>query len=672
MFYKKPWSLFLIVFVIVLITAGFVAKKAYAASNTFYVDPDNGNDLYDGTIANYTSGTTGPVQTIGQAITLASSGDIIRLAAATYNAIGAISISKSLTIESYAGTWDSTKITKITGASDFIVAADDVTIDGITFDEVSSNSIQDSGAFDNVIIRECRFKNIDDTAVYISNGTNWLISNNFFEGIGVGGVGPMSAIIESSQTNMQITENIFLNVAGTGISDEDGTNITISDNTMYRTNLYGISLDGTTGASIRGNELENCSYGGTGAAIYLLANSLTSGSITITGNTITNTAGAGVGTAVGTSATNLGGATVMAVGNNLAGNTWGIDYAGTGTVYAFSNWWGSSTGPYHQTSNPHGLGSSITNNLGILYTPYDTVDYWVKSLAATGNISMTVFKDKLYQARRDANNHLYTRYSANGISWSAWVYGGHAYSDVAMAVNGTALYQATMGTGGYFIRRYTTSGTTWSSWSTSGSTIGKITMFSRSGVLYQTKVTSGNKAYIKRNNGSWVYVGTSLVSLETIIFGPGMIQARIASDKNIYYRSSLDGIAWSGWTKNGGTAKTINLTVFNGSGGDEIYMTKTSLTDKFYTRVTATPWGPWVQSGSAVGKSSMVVLDDRLYQSKRLSNGNIYLRYSFDGTTWSTWQLDHTGKSDQIMVPFSGELFRGYVGTDDRLYTSHM
>lgn len=647
------------------LTATFLIHKAHAAPLTFYVNPNTGNDLWDGTTATFVSGTTGPVQTIDQAITLAASGDTIILAAADYSNIGEIAVNKSLTIRSFAGTYTSNKKTIIKGNSDFFITADDVSIVGIIFEAITAlNAGVTIGAADNDIVRDCRFSHTVASAILVSGSTNSLISNNLFNDLS-------SAVLTAGidmnlVTNAQIIGNTFMNIDDVAIIDSSGNNLLVEDNIFNHIADGGISLSGTDGATINANTMTGCNYADGVSAIDLAASTLL-GSIDIVSNSINNTYRNGSGTAIGTDSTDIGAATITIYDNDLSGNVWGINHLGIGAIDAENNWWGSSTGPYEAVRNSHGLGVSIVTNPAVDFDPYYLSNYWVKSSTVTGNISMIVYKDKLFQARRDRYSHLYTRYSANGDSWSSWSYGGHAY-DIAMAVSGTALYQAIKGSGGYYYRRYTTNGTTWSNWSKSGTTIGRLTMWSYNGNLYQTKIVTGNKAYMRINNGSWSYLGTSMSNIESVNLFPGIIQSRIASNNYIYYRTAVDGVTWSPWIKEGGTAKNITMVIFDDGGGDSVYETKVGLDNYFYTRVFA---AAWVRSGSASGKPSMTALDDKLYQSKRVGSTN-YIRYSFDGATWNGWQVDHTASGDETMTGFSDELYRAMRGTNGYIYTTHM
>ena len=83
-----------------------------------------------------------------------------------------------------------------------------------------------------------------------------------------------------------------------------------------------------------------------------------SGSITISNNDVRNN-GAGIGIYGSTDAT-----FVKAHCNNIEGNTgYGVKNFGIGTLDATCNWWGDHTGPYHPTTNPSGLGDTVSDNV---------------------------------------------------------------------------------------------------------------------------------------------------------------------------------------------------------------------------------------------------------------------------------------------------------------------
>ena len=94
------------------------------AANTWYVDPVNGNDAYDGTTSNVVSGTTGPRQTLEKAMALVKTGDTLCLMPGEYK-VGSMTrdaaegarfrmavTNKNVTVKSYAGA----EVTRIVGA----------------------------------------------------------------------------------------------------------------------------------------------------------------------------------------------------------------------------------------------------------------------------------------------------------------------------------------------------------------------------------------------------------------------------------------------------------------------------------------------------------------------------------------------------------------------------
>jgi len=52
--------------------------------------------------------------------------------------------------------------------------------------------------------------------------------------------------------------------------------------------------------------------------------------------------------------------------NNIEENSWGVFNATAKTVDATENWWGSTTGPFHPTLNPDGLGNPVSDNVAFV------------------------------------------------------------------------------------------------------------------------------------------------------------------------------------------------------------------------------------------------------------------------------------------------------------------
>jgi hypothetical protein len=132
---------------------------------------------------------------------------------------------------------------------------------------------------------------------------------------------------------------------------------TISNNTLTGgyTTADGIYVGGSGGsvtATITGNTISGCPEHGINLGDACVAGA------TVTGNTIINNAMSGLYIGAAVNAAN-----VSANFNNIVGNTlYGANNAGTGTLDATCNWWGSSSGPYHAT-NSGGTGDEVSDNV---------------------------------------------------------------------------------------------------------------------------------------------------------------------------------------------------------------------------------------------------------------------------------------------------------------------
>ena len=108
------------------------------------------------------------------------------------------------------------------------------------------------------------------------------------------------------------------------------------------------------------------------------------------------------------------------------------------------------------------------------------------SMKAFGNVTMAVFNGRLYQAMRQFNaltpgvGKVWTRSTADGVTWSAWEYAGlkakqPAALEVAAVNNQTRLYLA-INSGGKVRTRYTANGVNWTAWVTNGATANAVTL----------------------------------------------------------------------------------------------------------------------------------------------------------------------------------------------------
>lgn len=131
--------------------------------------------------------------------------------------------------------------------------------------------------------------------------------------------------------------------------------------------------------------------------------------------------------------------------------------------------------------------------------------------------------------------------------------------------------------------------------------------------------------------------GTTNEPLGMTVFNDRLYQVHRGDSKQIFTRSSADGVNWTGWTNNGGeTDRMINLSVFN----NRLYQVHRGGNRQIYTRSSAdgTTWSDWVQSGGTTNDAvGMSATDTQICQVHRGESATIYTRCSSDGSIWSNW-----------------------------------
>lgn len=277
------------------------------------------------------SGTDGCHTTIQAAIAAASSGDVINVAAGTYNETGQIVIDKDLSI---VGADAATTI--ITPAGDTGSSGDArgwfLVNSGVTFN-LSNVTLDGTGRSINIAI--------------ISHGPG-IIENNILKNLGAPGyLGRGIAFYDTS--NVTVRNNTFSNIGRIGIYFYNVTNVVVDGNTYTGKGDgdwldYGIELEGGANAEIMNNTITNCtgvasSDGSTSAGILMTTYFAGGTTGDIHNNTIQNNT---VGIAVGYDGTDTSSCT--ANDNFFSGN----DYAISSTnpvVNAEGNWFGDASGP---------------------------------------------------------------------------------------------------------------------------------------------------------------------------------------------------------------------------------------------------------------------------------------------------------------------------------------
>ncbi|MDD3647449.1 MAG: hypothetical protein PHS44_03030 [Candidatus Dojkabacteria bacterium] len=238
------------------------------------------------------------------------------------------------------------------------------------------------------------------------------------------------------------------------------------------------------------------------------------------------------------------------------------------------------------------------NDLVYSRSSYDGIN-WTNWIASEGNISEDIStavlhfseipiergahggnKDILFQTSRNNSGHLVTRYSENGLQFTAWEIGKriHGKPEIAsfsplnlhLTSNPQMLVQSVRGTDDFVYTRYSKDGAVWSDWRKS----------------IKTNVEMEFATY-KRGIAEILY------------------QAVIGSDNRVRTRYTFDGINWSDWEAG----------------------------EKSKTRSTMISYLPDVPDNNR-----SYIASSRLYQAIVKSDEEIYLRYTTNGTTWTDWE----------------------------------
>jgi parallel beta-helix repeat protein len=286
---------------------------------------------------------------IPDAIDAAVAGDTVDVATGTYTHTAQILLDKDLTITGEDK--ETTVIEPASGFTDsylFRINDGEVNLSNLTFDGKNSlyggvrYTTPGTGTLNNNIFKDIVYSTYLGFGV-VAYADNVTASNNAFTNIGRVGiwVGGDNAVLEGNT----YTGKGAIDCLDYGIEVGMGGVATITDNTI--TNCLGVaSSDGSTSAAILVT-----TYYGTGTEA------------TITGNTLTGNTG---GIAVGYDSSDT--STVVAHYNNISGNTdYGIDTTAP-SVDATANWWGATSGPYHDELNPDGEGDSVSDN--VLFEPW--------------------------------------------------------------------------------------------------------------------------------------------------------------------------------------------------------------------------------------------------------------------------------------------------------------
>ena len=155
----------------------------------------------------------------------------------------------------------------------------------------------------------------------------------------IGNASVMAAVFNSANINIEGIKFNGAEVSGKAVA----VGIAYVDSTGR---ITGLTVEHITGNS-----------SGVGVAITGYVGTST---VEMTGDTISNNSNIGI------FVTN---STLEAHFNNIVGNTnLGAYNYGGGTLDATKNWWGATSGPYHPTANPYGMGNAVSDNVS--FTPW--------------------------------------------------------------------------------------------------------------------------------------------------------------------------------------------------------------------------------------------------------------------------------------------------------------
>ena len=214
-------------------------------------------------------------------------------------------------------------------------------------------NIADNSSYGTIRYNEVCGIHGENAAIYIYDSEHMEIIGNLVRDSGVGGndgikVGAKDGSDAAAKQDVLVKDNIIHDIT------QDGISVYMSD------------------VTVEGNEIYNCHS--ENGAIYLAwgISNITIKENTIYDNTLNtgkwgNPAGILIGTAVDAF-------TVTINNNNIYNNIPnGVTNKATANVEATDNWWGSTSGPYHETTNPYAQGNAVSGN--VTYRPFSEVPY---------------------------------------------------------------------------------------------------------------------------------------------------------------------------------------------------------------------------------------------------------------------------------------------------------
>ncbi len=311
---------------------------------------------------------------IQAAVDAADPGDTIYVEDGVY--YESVSVYKALTIAAAS----SPEVVPGAGSPGFDLSADDITIQGFTIHDCSHGIL---GWLDTPdYTANYGYSNIRllGNIIYDTNGSRGFgiylgtESERYDPADPLGIYDPfLTSLLDF--TGLEISGNEIYDTAQASVVLQSmttgGAPLDVSDNYLHHSTYSGLWIDAAQGLVVEGNVFD---YNSNGVFTSNYGDGYYEGTpgtpydpmdISIVGNTFTNNTGKGVAIYDGTpSGININ-------GNAFSGNVGhGVYNYLASTVDATGNWWGDSTGPFHGSLNPGGLGDNVTDYVD--FDPYLT------------------------------------------------------------------------------------------------------------------------------------------------------------------------------------------------------------------------------------------------------------------------------------------------------------
>jgi parallel beta-helix repeat protein len=348
----------------------------------------------------------------------------------------------------------------------------------------------------NVNIEDCNLR-LNVNGINMMSGSisvkNTEIANNTLSGVNIAGG---TVTFESNTVNFN----------GDGITLAGSSTSNIMKNVINENKYAGIAMTAPdfSNTSIQNNTLSANSYGfsiSTDAATYITRNYI-----------LNNTVGIYYGSGI----------SHEAHFNDICGNEFGVNASSTAYASVTYNYWGSNTGPYHESLNPRGKGDSVSGNqTDFLFYLSNYIDYqnakpqavlWADKTLVAPNQNVTFIGADSYDDGR-VDQYLFDFDDGSNSGWTTLSLFNHTYTSP-----GTLNYTASLKVIDDFNETSENSATTTITVQSGLSQLNVIVALSDESVNYNGNVSVS--AYVSNQYGAVQNANVALFSIKGGIFFP--------------------------------------------------------------------------------------------------------------------------------------------------------